>query len=109
MEFKTKADGTRIYDGSFKKQVLDELVAGSTPAELGRKYQIPVQNILKWKKKQAEVNAELTAKAEATVPMSEYKKLIEENKNLKRSLVNMTVDRDILKEAVDIATKKKWI
>jgi hypothetical protein len=29
-------------------------------------------------------------------------------KNLKRSLADMTVERDILKDAVDIATKKKW-
>ena len=41
--------------------------------------------------------------------MSEYKKALEEIKNLGRSLVNMTVDRDILKEAHDIAVKKKWI
>ncbi len=109
MEFKMKSDGTRIYDGSFKKQILDELLAGNTPAELGRKYQVPVQNILKWKKKQTEFTAESEAKVENTVPVSEYKKLLEEVKLLKRSLVNMTVDRDILKEAVDIATKKKWI
>lgn len=47
------------------------------------------------------------------VPISEYKKTVqelqEELKRVKKSLANMTVDRDILKEAVDIATKKKWI
>ena len=46
---------------------------------------------------------------EESVPASEYRKAIEEIKNLRRSLVNMTVDRDILKEAHDIAVKKKWI
>ena len=31
------------------------------------------------------------------VPVSEYKKALEEIKNLRRSLVNATLDRDILK------------
>lgn len=49
------------------------------------------------------------AKAEETVPLAEYKKALEEIKNLRCSLVNATLDRDILKEAHDIAVKKKWI
>ena len=32
-----------------------------------------------------------------------------EIKKLSKSLSNMAVDRDILKDAVDYASKKKWI
>lgn len=111
MEFQVNAAGKRIYPSEFKKQILDDLRAGSTVAELGRKHGIPIHNILYWK--QAEAKAVFgkakEPSAEEQVPVSEYKKALEEIKNLRRSLVNMTVDRDILKEAVDIASKKKWI
>ena len=112
MEFQVNAAGKRIYPSEFKRKVLDELRGGATPSELGRRYSIPIQDILKWrhgeesavfgKNKQVE-------QTEQTVPASEYRKALEEIKNLRRSLVNMTVDRDILKEAHDIAVKKKWI
>lgn len=110
MEFRTKIDGTKIYTNEFKKQIMEELAAGHSHAELARKYGIPSQNILKWKKKLDLVqNGGAMQTVEPTIPLAEFKKLLEENKQLKRSLANMTVDRDILKEAVDIATKKKWI
>lgn len=111
MQFQVNAAGKRIYPSEFKKQVLDELRGGSTPHELGRKHGIPIQNILNWR--QAEERAVLgkdkSSPTEPMVPVSEYRKALDEIKNLRRSLVNMTVDRDILKEAHDIAVKKKWI
>ncbi len=112
MQFQVNAGGKRIYPTEFKKKVLAELRGGATPHELGRKYEMPIQNILNWKK--VEERAVLgqgreSTKSEEMVPVAEYKKALEEIKNLRRSLVNMTVDRDILKEAVDIASKTKWI
>jgi transposase-like protein len=111
MEFQVNAAGKRIYASEFKKSILDELRAGATVHELGRKYQIPIQNIVYWKKSEelAVLGKGREAKPEEAVPLTEYKKALEEIKNLRRSLVNMTVDRDILKEAVDIGIKKKWI
>lgn len=111
MEFQVNAAGKRIYPSEFKKQILDDLRAGSTVAEQGRKHGIPIHNILYWK--QAEAKAVMGKSKEPAVeeqvPLSEYKKALEEIKNLRRSLANMTVDRDILKEGHDIAVKKKWI
>lgn len=110
MEFQVNAAGKRIYPSEFKKKVLEELRSGATPHELGRRHSIPIQNILNWRKlEESAVLGKDRSKDEATVPFSEYKKAQEEIKNLRRSLVNMTVDRDILKEAHDIAVKKKWI
>ena len=90
---------------------MDDLRARSTAAELSRKHGIPIHNILYWKQGEAKAVFGKTKEStvEEQVPVSEYKRALKEIKNLWRSLVNMTVDRDILKEAVDIALKKKWI
>lgn len=111
MQFQVNAAGKRIYPSEFKSKVLSELTGGATPHELGRRYGVPIQNILNWKNKQesAVVGSGKNLKVEETVSLTDYKKALEEIKNLRRSLVNMTVDRDILKEAHDIAVKKKWI
>jgi len=112
MQFEVNAAGKRIYPSEFKKKVLDELRGGTTPHELGRRYGIPIQNVLNWKKSEEVAvlgKAKGSSKDEEMIPISEYKKALEEIKNLRRSLVNMTVDRDILKEANEIAIKKKWI
>ena len=110
MQFQINAAGKRIYPSEFKRQVLEELQAGSTAAELGRKHGVPIHNIFYWKQaaERAVLGKTKEPAAEETVPASEYKKALEEIKNLRRSLVNMTVDRDILKEANEIAIKKKW-
>lgn len=115
MEFQLAKDGRRIYTREFRAQVVGEAEAGVSAAELGRRYGIPTLSIFKWKAKHRKSQMrELDADAPLAerrdfVPLSEYRKLQDDIKNLKRSLVNMTLDRDILKEAVDIATKKKWI
>jgi transposase-like protein len=111
MQFQVNAAGKRIFPSEFKKKVLEELRAGHTASELGRKYDIAIQNILTWKKAEqsAVLGQDHQAKPDEMVPLSEYKKALEEIKNLRRSLANMTVDRDILKEANEIAVKKKWI
>ena len=111
MEFQVNAAGKRIYPSELKKQILEDLRGGRTAAELGRKYGIPVHNILFWKQAQEKALLGVTngLPSEQMVPASEFRKLLEENKNLRRSLANMTLDRDILKEAHDIAVKKKWI
>ena len=104
--FRVNAAGKRIFPTSeFKTKVLDELRAGATSHELGRKYGIGIQNIIHWKRvEQSAVHREEATSRRLTtpVPLAEYKKALEEIKNLRRSLVNATLDRDILKEAHDI-------
>jgi transposase-like protein len=111
MQFQLNAAGKRIYPSEFKRKVLDELRGGATTHELGRRYGVPIQNIVNWRRAEqvAVLGKAHEAKAGESVPLSEYKKALEEIKNLRRSLVNATLDRDILKEAHDIAVKKKWI
>lgn len=118
MEFQVNAAGKKIYPSEFKKKILDELTEGATIAELSRKYGISDVNIFNWKRAR-DVGAFVGKRSvspsqgaqilQEMVPVDEYRRLMEENKHLRRSLANMTMDRDILKDAVDIATKKKWI
>ncbi len=115
MQYKTRSDGKKIYPSQLKKEILDLIKSGKSPAELSREYQIPIQNINKWNRSALEADQKTYegAKPEEMITKSDHLKSIAELekqiKNLKRSLVDMTVDRDILKDAVDIATKKKWI
>lgn len=47
MEFEKTVDGRNIYSSMFKRQVLEEVREGVSPHELGCKYGIPVQNVIK--------------------------------------------------------------
>ena len=110
-QFPVNAAGKKIYPTEFKKKVLEELKAGATAPELARKYGMAMQNILYWKHSAEKAVTGKTKEPtpEQTVPATEYKRVLEENKVLRKALANAALDRDILKEAVDIATKKKWI
>lgn len=117
MEFQKRSDGKIRPTKEQKEVILSEIQRGSSPAAVARKYGLRIQLVLKWKREalQGPMQAALkqsnheNSKMIESVPVSEYKKLIEENNRLRKSLANMTLDRDILKDAVDIASKKKWI
>lgn len=112
MEFSINAAGKRVYPSEFKRKMLSEMDAGASPHELGRRYGIPIQNLVNWRKGQqlaALGGMKGATDEDQSIPLAEYRRLMEENRNLRRSLANMTLDRDILKEANDIAVKKKWI
>ena len=117
MEFQLNAAGKRVIPGDFKKQVLKELSDGATTAELARRYQVPIQNIIRWRRNEITASEVKFKKQIVKSPqavnetelLAEYRRVVDENKKLRRSLANMTMDRDILKDAVDIAAKKKWI
>jgi transposase-like protein len=108
-----RVDGKRIYTAELKQNIVAECKAGASSAEVSRKYQIPMQNIVKWRMQIKKLKDPVVEK---TIPanihndaIDEIKRLQNEIKKLSKSLSNMTVDRDILKDAVDYASKKKWI
>ena len=105
-----RVDGKRIYTNEFKQEVVAECLSGATAAEVARKHQIPMQNVVKWRRQIKKVKE---PQAEKSVSMNEYqeaiseiKRLQAEMKKLSKSVSNMTVDRYILKDAVDYASKK---
>lgn len=109
MEYKVSKSGRKIYAYEFKNKILKELDEGKTYHEVSNQYNIPVRYLYDWKHTQLRRSSEQEVPAETTVPMSEYKKVFEKVKKLERTLGQKTLDCQILQEAVDIATKKKWI
>ncbi len=98
MQFQLNAAGKRICPSEFKAKVLEDLRGGATPHELGRRHGIPIQEIVNWRRSEqvAVLGKSHEPKADESVPLSEYRMLLEENKNLRRSLVHASLDRDIL-------------
>ena len=114
MELRRNARGHRVVTMSERRQILDEITAGRSPAEAARKYELAIWTVKRWLKVEGhEMAGEVTStegsSQEASVPLSEYRKIQEELKATRKSLARMTVDRDILQEAVEIARKKKWM
>lgn len=101
--------GHRIYSVTFKQQLLAEVTAGDAIASVARKHGIPIQNLNRWKRLSESAGNQALQCNDEMVPVSELKKAQEEIKQLRQALGKMTLDRDILKDAVEIASKKKWI
>lgn len=116
MQFEVRSDGKKIFPSQLKEQLLKEVEAGESLSQVARRHGVPVHYLARWRRTEKENHEKALVKAgahpgqpEPAVPLSEYRRLIEENRNLKRSLADMTMDRDILKDAVAIASKKKWL
>ena len=109
MEYTVTKSGRKIYAQEFKNKILKELDSGKTHHEVSNKYGIPVRYLYDWKHSLLKLSKEPTAPDTSTVPFSEYNKVIDKIKKLERALGQKTMDCQILQEAVDIASKKKWI
>ena len=116
MQYEVRSDGKRMFPAELKRQILNEIEAGGSPSQVARQHGVPVHYVIRWRRveRQSHEKALIQAGAQAgkpeeTVPLSEYRKMTQENQQLRKSLANMTMDRDILKDAVEIASKKKWI
>ncbi len=99
----------KFYSKSFKEKIIKEHEAGVSAGELSRKYDVNYKNIHRWI--HLSQSGQLTAlkSNEEVVPLSELKKASDKIQKLERALGKMTLERDILKDAVEIGSKKKWI
>jgi len=110
MEFRISTSGKKLLTQEQKAQILREQDSGVNAAELSRKYGIPMQSIYKWRHNLKSSSVLQIQKPFAEVAsMDELKKALSEIKLLRQALGKMTLDRDILQDAVNIATKKKWL
>lgn len=109
METRRAKNGKRLWTVDQKKEILSELDKGLTPEEVSRKYELHIQTLYQWRRRYRQAGDRALRSNQEMVPLREWKKLKEENKRLQQALGKATVERDILKDAVDIATKKKWI
>jgi transposase len=103
------AQGKKRYTAEEKRRVLEEVSSGGTPAEIARKYGIRIQNVYRWRRLWANGGPTALKSDEPVVPVSELRKAYDEIQRLQRALGKMTLERDILKEAQEIASKKKWL
>jgi len=108
LEVRRTANGKRLFSVSQKKEILSELER-CTPQEVSRKYEVPVQYLYRWRKQYVEGGERALRTSEPVIAISELKKAQEEIKRLQRALGKMTMERDILQDAVEIAREKKWI
>lgn len=121
MELRRNARGHRVVTQADRRQIVSEIEAGLSPAEAARKYELAIWTIRRWLKPESSIagikdNIEAGGPPSPTVAMKEYRELQEELRKVqtelkatRKSLATMTVDRDILRDAVEIASKKKWI
>lgn len=109
LEYKMSVNGKRIFSFEAKKKIIAELDSGKSPAEISRQHGVPIRYFHAWRSaflKGAHVGLKSN---EEVVPLSSYKKLEEEIKKLRQTLGKVVQEREILKDAVQIASKKKWI
>jgi len=74
---------------------LRQAEAGTPAVEVCRKLQVTEQTFYRWKRKYAGLGVS---------ELRELKQLKEENRRLKRVVADLTLDKDILQEAL----RKKW-
>lgn len=109
MEVRKSTNGKRIWTADQKREILAELDEGSTPAEVARRHDIHLQHLYRWRRRFQEGGDTALRNDEAVVPASDVRKLDAEKKALERALGEMTMERNILRDAVEVARKKKWI
>lgn len=109
MEVRRSLNGKRLWTAEQKREILAELEQGFTPAEVARKYDIQLQYLYRWRRRFQEGGETALRSDETVVPMSEVRRLEAEKKALQRALGEMTMERNILRDAVAVAREKKWI
>lgn len=109
MEVRKSITGKRLWTAEQKQSILAELEEGCTPAEVARRHEIQLQHVYRWRRRFQEGGEIALRNDEAVVPASEVRKLETEKRALERALGEMTMERNILRDAVEIGRKKKWI
>lgn len=109
MEVRKSISGKRMWTAEHKQAILAELDQGFSPAEVARRHEINLQHLYRWRRRFQEGGETALRNDEAVVPASEVRRLEDEKKALERALGEMTMERNILRDAVKIARKKKWI
>ena len=109
MEFRKTKSGKRIYSLEFKEKIVTRILAGESAVAIAREYQIPAQNLHKWKALAERGQHKALKSNEDVVPAAEYRRLLQELKQARQALGKVVVENEILRDAHEIARKKKWI
>ena len=110
MEVRKSLNGKkRLWTAEQKRAILAELDQGMTPAEVARRHEIQLQHLYRWRRRFQEGGEIALRGDEAVVPVSEVRRLEAEKKALEQALGEMTMERNILRDAMEVGRKKKWI
>lgn len=109
MEVRRSLNGKRLWTAEQKRAILAEMEQGFTPAEVARRHDIQLQYLYRWRRRFQDGGEVALRSDEAVVPVSEVKRLESEKKALQQALGEMTMERNILRDAVEVGRKKKWI
>ena len=109
MEVRRSRNGKRLWSLEQKKAILLELEQGHTAAEVVRKHDLQMQHIYRWRHRFQEGGEAALRSNQEMVPVSAVKGLETEKKRLHQALGEMTLERNILRDMVEVAREKKWI
>lgn len=109
MEVRKSLNGKRLWTAEQKRAILSELEQGFTPAEVARRNEIQLQYLYRWRRRFQDGGEVALRSDETVVPVSEVRRLESEKKALQQALGEMTMERNILRDAVEIARQKKRI
>ena len=79
-----------------------ELDQGYIPAEVARKHDLQMQHIYRWRHRFREGGEAVFRSNLEMVPFSEVKRLETEKKQIQRALGEMTLERNILRNTVEV-------
>ena len=100
----------RRYTAEQKAQcVALSMQVGSSVSAVAREYGIAPGLLFKWKKLMQEGGIVAVQTNDQVVSASEYQALLKKVKQLEQMLGRKTVEAEILKDALEIATAKKFI
>jgi transposase len=110
IEVITSVQRRRRFTVEEKLRLVEEAESpGMSVSYVARKYNISSSQLFKWRKLANEGKLCAVSSDESVVGISEFNKLKAQVRELERLLGRKTLENEILKEAVEIAQKKKWI
>ena len=116
VELNRRSDG-KVIASEDQKRALTALVdQGHSSAEVARAHGLTVQTVVRWRRENAKHSLRFeqsplphVSPANTKEMLAEIRRLHDENQRLRKSIGNIAYEREILQEACNIASKKKWI
>ena len=100
----------RRFTAEEKRAFVEEAARpGNSVSQVARRYHLSPSLLFSWRRLMEQGSMSSLGADEAVVPESEVKQLKARVRELERLLGKKTLENEILKEAVEIATEKKWI
>ena len=108
VEIITSVQRRRRWTAAQKMQMVEEtLEPGATVGEVARRREVAPNQLFTWRRLAAQGALTAAGAGEEVVPASEYRALQNQVRELQRLLGKKTLEAEILKEALEVATGPK--